>query len=225
VHFVPYYYPHYGHHAGFDWTEVAAFAALGLALVTGWLAISTRQLARASTDDQRAQWQPIVTVDAGGHAHYNDTTGELSFDLRNLGRGPAFAVSAELRSGTQSLGASIPGLWATALAPGESFELHARIIDPSQNIRGRVVKIEVSYYDVTEYWHKTHLTMAGRVPPGEHHGEAVRRELQITAAFFEQTNTRLLPVTGSPRAIEEDLIAKKPPGQRLVHWLKSRVGR
>jgi hypothetical protein len=56
VHFFP-AYPHYGHHAGFDWTALAAIGTLALAIVTGWLAFSTRKLARASTADQRVQWR------------------------------------------------------------------------------------------------------------------------------------------------------------------------
>jgi hypothetical protein len=108
VHFFP-GYPHYGHHAGFDWTALAAIAAIALAIVTGWLAFSTRKLARASTADQRAQWRPILTVDPEGHVDYDDATGELSFELRNVGRGPALAsvrtYGAELsRSGRRHRG-------------------------------------------------------------------------------------------------------------------------
>lgn len=58
MHFFPGYYPHYGHHAGFDWTELAAIA---LAIVTGWLAFSTRKLARASTADQREQLDALLS--------------------------------------------------------------------------------------------------------------------------------------------------------------------
>lgn len=221
MHFFPGYYPHYGHHAGFDWTELAALAAIALAIVTGWLAFSTRKLARSSTADQRAQWRPILTVDPEGHVDYDDATGELSFELRNVGRGPAFAVRADLRSGTEPIGASTPGLGATALAPGESFRLHARVTDPSKNIRGRAVNIEVTYYDVTEFWHKSHLTMIGRRPPDRLGDTSVPLELEIAKVFFELTNKRLLPVTGSPRAHEEARLATEPPAKRLLRRIRS----
>jgi hypothetical protein len=53
VHFFP-YYPHYGHHTGFDWT---ALAALALAIVTGWLAFST------ASSPERA---PPISARSGG---------------------------------------------------------------------------------------------------------------------------------------------------------------
>ena len=165
MHFLPYYAHHYVHHSSLDWTALAAIGTFAVALVTASLAVSTRKLARASTADQRAQWRPILTVDPAGHVDYDDATGEFSLELRNVGRGPAFGVYAELRSGPHPIGASIPGLGATALAPGEPFRLHARVSDPGKYKRGHVVSIEVTYYDVTEFWHKSHLTMVGRRPP------------------------------------------------------------
>jgi hypothetical protein len=83
------------------------------------------------------------------------------------------------------------------------------------------VKIEVTYYDVTEYWHKSHLTMIGRRPPDKRGAMSVRPELEIANVFFSQTNERLLPVTGSPRAREEQRLASEPRRKRLLRWLRS----
>jgi hypothetical protein len=220
VHFFP-YYPHYVQHSGVDWTAVAAIGTFAVVFVTAWLAVSTRKLARASTADQRAQWRPILTVDPEGQVDYDDATGEWSLELRNVGRGPAFGVYAELRSGPHPIGASIPGLGATALAPGQSFRLRARVTDPSKYRRGHVVNIEVTYYDVTEYWHKSHLTMIGRRPPDRLDDESVPLELEIAKVLFEPTNKRLGAVHGSPRAIEEARLANEPPAKRLLRWIRS----
>jgi hypothetical protein len=219
VHFVP-YYPHYVHHSGFDWTALAAIAAILLAFVTGWLAWSTHKLAVASTADQRAQWRPILTVRPDGQVDYDDA-GKLSFELRNVGRGPAFGVRAELRRGPQPIGGSPPGLGAPALAPGESFQLQARITDPNSYKRGHVVNIEVTYYDVTEYWHKSHLTMSGHRPPDRLGDESAPLELKLAKVLFEQTSRRLLPVHGSRRAIEEARLANEPPAKRLLRRIRS----
>jgi hypothetical protein len=212
VDFFP-YHSQYVHHSGVDWTALAAVGTLALALVTAWLAVSTRKLARASTADQRAQWRPILAVDPEGRVDYEDATGQLSFNVRNVGRGPAFGIRAELRRGPQPIGGSMPGLGAAALAPGESFRLRARISHPNDYKRGHVVNIEVTYYDVTEYWHKSHLTMTGRRPPDKLGDDSAPLELEIAKVLFEPTNRRLLPVHGSPRAIEEARLAKEP-------WLK-----
>ena len=215
------YYPRYVHHSGVDWTALAAIGTFAVALITAWLAVSTRKLARASTADQRAQWRPILTVGPDGQVDYDDTTGKLSFELRNVGRGPAFGVRAELRRGPQPIGGSTPGLGATALAPGESFRLHARITDPSNHKRGHVVNIEVTYYDVTEYWHKSHLTMSGHRPPDRLSDPSAPLELKLAKVLFEQTSRRLLPVHGSRRAIEEARLADEPLAKRLLRRIRS----
>lgn len=226
MHFLPYFANHRqpapAHPSGFDWTVIVASGTVLLAIGTAWLAWQTRKLAMASTADQRSQWRPILTVDSEGRVEYEEATGELSFELRNVGRGPAFSVSAQLRSGTKPLAASTPGLEATALAPGERFRLHARIPEGRRKIRGLAVRIDVDYYDVTEYWHKSHLTMVGRRPVEKLQDMSVQPELQIAGVFFEQTNQRLLPVTGSPRAAEEERRANEPWAKRQWHRLRSR---
>jgi hypothetical protein len=214
VHFFPAYH-HYVRHSGIDWTAIAAIGTLALAFVTVWLAVSTRKLARASTDDQRAQWRPILSVaNADGSVSYDYTTGELSLGLRNVGRGPAFGVRAELRMGDHPIGSSIPGYGAAAIVPGEAFPLRARVADPSKFKRGNVMRIEVTYYDVTDYWHKSHFMMTGRRPPGD---TSATLEPRISSLFFEQMD-RL--VAGSPQAEEEARLANEPLAKRMVHRIK-----
>src|SRR5947209_12424609 len=100
------------------WDSFVAIGTLALAIGT-WLAWSTRTMAAASRDDERAQWRPVLVPDQNGAVDYDDETGEMSFWVRNVGRGPAFGINAQLRSGNRPLGASVPTGPGTAvtLAP------------------------------------------------------------------------------------------------------------
>ncbi|HXD55668.1 MAG TPA: hypothetical protein VN618_12990 [Solirubrobacteraceae bacterium] len=196
----------------FGWTALAAIGTLVLAVVTALLAWSTRKLADASTADQQAQWRPVLSVNPDGKVDYDEPNNLLAFTVRNVGRGPAFGTNAQVRSGTRSLGSSIPGLGAPALAPEEAFYLQCNINDsrqPKRGIRGIVVDVEVTYYDVTEYWHKTFVRIAGFRPPRSIGDLSVQPTLRIASVFFEQTENRLLPVTGSPRAREQARAAEQ----------------
>jgi len=191
-----------------------------LALVTASLAWSTRALALASRKDERAQWRPaVVPGRIRAPVEYDDASGAISFDVRNVGRGPAFGVHAQLRSG-RPLGASIPGAGgATVLAPGESFRLEARVSDPSQSIRGLVIEAEVSYYDINERWHRSILTIAGRRPPDKLHDRSVVPQLEIAKVFVYETDRDLLPVLGSPKALERQARQQR----RLRHRGRARL--
>jgi hypothetical protein len=166
------------------WDAFVALGTVGLAAVTAWLAWSTRSLAAAATRDQRAQWRPVVAVSTHAPVEYDDKTGAMSLEVRNVGRGPAFGVNAQLRSGKQPLGASVPGLGATTLAPGETFRLQARVTDPTKRVRGLAVTVEVSYYDITERWHQSLLTVVGRKPPGMLSDTTVVAQLASWAVRF-----------------------------------------
>jgi hypothetical protein len=126
---------------------------------------------------------------------------------------------ADQRAGQRSLGASIPGLAATTLAPGESFRLHARVTDPSTKIRGLAITIEVAYYDIAERWHKTFLKVVGRRPPDKLGDMSVTPELEVASVFLYETEQFLLPVGGSPRALER----KQHEEQRLRNTWRPRV--
>lgn len=80
----------------FGWTAIAGIATAFLALVTWWLAKSTRDLARETDQDVRAAWRPILVV--GGDQEVKvilsqDADGtykmDATFFVTNVGRGPA----------------------------------------------------------------------------------------------------------------------------------------
>jgi|SRR5579862_418209 len=185
------------------WEALAAVGTFFVAAVTAWLAGSTRSLAKAASDDLQAQWRPVLAVGTQAPVSYDDRSGALSVQMRNVGRGPAFGVNAQIRSGKQALGASIPGTDAVVVAPGETFRLSGQITDPSINIRGLALRIDVSYYDLAERWHISHLTMTGRKPVSQLMDPSVVPELEIASVFTYDTGRKLLPVLGSPRAVEE----------------------
>lgn len=151
---------------------------------------------------------------------YDDTTGEMSFDVRNVGRGAAFGVTAQIRMGREPLGASIPGSAAMALAPGEHFLLRARLSEPSKRIRGRVVQAELSYYDITERWHRSVLTVVGRRPRSTLQDPAVAPELEVSKVFVSETDSYLGPILGSPQALDrrtrEQRALRHRAGNRLA---------
>lgn len=84
-----------------------------------------------------------------------------------------------------------------------------------------MVAVFLDGYDVTEFWHKSHLTMVGRRPSDRLGDTSVPLELEIVKVFFEQTTKRLLPVTGSPRAHEEARLANEPLAKRLLRRIRS----
>ncbi|MFF4499438.1 hypothetical protein [Streptomyces sp. NPDC001401] len=116
------------------WDMLVALGTLGLAAVTVWLAWSTRQLARETAADQRAQWRPVV-LPAGdwqrGQAQRDRSTNYfgtgrhaiLRVRVWNSGRGPALHVRVQLERAGQP-GADRPVNWSLgALAPGEAASL------------------------------------------------------------------------------------------------------
>lgn len=186
------------------WDALVAIGTLALAAVTAWLAWSTRALARASRNDERAQWRPVLVPDSRASVDYDEGTGVMAFEVRNVGRGPAFGVNAQIRTGKRPIGASIPGIGgATALAPHEGFRLQARVSDRAQRVRGLVIEAEVSYYDITERWHRSIFTIVGRRPPDKLRDHSVTPQLEVAKVFVYETERYVLPVLGSPKAREQ----------------------
>jgi hypothetical protein len=193
------------------WDSFVAIGTLALAAGTVWLAWSTRMMASASRKDERAQWRPALVPSVDAPVQYDDGTGEMSFEVRNAGRGPAFGINAQLRSGKRPVGASVPSGAGTAVAvaPGERFLLLCRVSDPSQQIRGWVIEAEIFYYDITERWHRSIFTIAGHKPFDKLGDPSTKPELRIAKAFVYETDREVLPVLGSPKAVEREAREQK----------------
>jgi len=207
------------------WDTFVAVGTLGLAAFTAILARSTRALAAATGEDQRAHWRPVVIVaedtrvscvseGQDGHGHV------LLVSVRNVGRGPAFAVQAQLRFGEQPAGASRPSTMKTLVPDQDMFldlvvsEEARRALDVARRpFPPSVVEIEVSYYDVGERWHRTYLT-ATRSPQDE--------DLRVNRVLVNETDRMLLPVHGSHRARAEEARRLARPWRRVARAARSR---
>lgn len=86
----------------FGWTAVAGLATALLAVVTWWLARSTRELARETEQDVSALWRPILVLaepqrarvticpPGSGRPYYL----AVDLEVRNVGQGPALNTNA-----------------------------------------------------------------------------------------------------------------------------------
>jgi hypothetical protein len=188
----------------FGWEALVAIGTLGLALSTVVLAWSTRALAVASRNDQRAQWRPVVIVGENPEvAVSTDDDGRdlLSARLRNVGRGPAFAVQAQLRFDKAPAGASPPQ--SRILVPGEGMDLQMRVAEQTrrdiaerrQPFPPSLLEIEVSYYDIEERWHHAYLTAT--------RSEVVRKLVELWSAVPPASSAPHGSVTGANQVRED----------------------
>src|SRR5437016_4302981 len=108
------------------WEFVLALVTLLLATFTGWLAWTTRRLARAASQEVQGQTRPVVVPaddivhlselhSSGGSDYYNATV-----RLRNIGAGPALNFNLTIGGGSAS--EPLP-----ALGPGDEREAVVRI--------------------------------------------------------------------------------------------------
>jgi hypothetical protein len=96
------------------WDAFVAIGTLGLASGTFWLAFLTRRLATASRDDERSRWRPVLVSGTDQSVSHEEGTGMMRFQLRNVGRGPALGLNAQLRSGIVGYGSSLGGRTVSA---------------------------------------------------------------------------------------------------------------
>jgi hypothetical protein len=204
------------------WDTFVAIGTLGLAAFTAALAWKTSALANATSDDQRAQWRPVLigTTDPDLRT-YTDNNGRdvLIMGVRNVGRGPAFAVQAQLRFGDKSSdGASQPGS-TNVLAAGESMELdlvvndesRRRLADSGRPFPPSYASIEIAYYDVGEWWHFTRMTASrSQADSG----------LSVRQVFVNQSERKLRAVHGSLRAKAQEARRERRVSRRVVRRLK-----
>jgi hypothetical protein len=201
--------------APWDWRAdtYVAISTFGLAVFTAALAWSTRTLARAAATDQRAQWRPVVISEANTEVDYLAVEGTLLVRIRNVGRGPALGINAELRVGKNPAGASTPRD-AVILAPGELVDLDIRVSEQHRSPDGpSLAYVDVSYYDVTERWHLTRLTITAK--DEERDGQTFR-VLRVRRVILHETGRSLLPVHGSLHAQAADDHARRRPWRRLT---------
>ena len=115
----------------FGWNALVAIGTLTLAVVTGWLALTTRRLARSSVAEARSQARPALIPGLGsrGSVVPNAVTVErleyaapqqrLFVNVRNSGRGPALFVRVAL----EPTGGSPSSGPLAAMAPGDETQL------------------------------------------------------------------------------------------------------
>jgi hypothetical protein len=190
--------------AGWDWgwDTLVALGTLGLAIFTALLAFATNKLAAASRADEEAQWRPVlVSAAASAPVSYDEQDGELAFEVRNVGRGPAFGVGAQLRSGKQPLGASVPTIGgAVALGPGEHFQMRARLTKPEEHTRGRVIEATISCDDIAERIHEAVFTISAYVPRDRIGDPSYVPELMVHKVIPRRTSRFLPAVSGGSTA-------------------------
>lgn len=184
------------------WDVFVAVGTIGLAVFTAALAHSTRRLAEATTADGQAQWRPVVIVTPDTSVGFVDTVGELRFGIRNVGRGPAFGVHAQVRFGSNAAGASVPQRGALILTPNEETLLHCVVSEDRRADvgKGYVIDADVSYYDLGERFHTTRF----RIVPTTQRRPDGRLTLRVASNVVNETDLRLLPVHGSLRAQAEE---------------------
>jgi hypothetical protein len=105
-----------------------AIGTIGLAAVTFGLALTTRRLAKATADEVRAQWRPVLVPGTNGTPFTPLATRPLVYDranrwlyvsVRNAGRGPALHVRVLLTPENQS-----PDHWSLgSISPGDEVQL------------------------------------------------------------------------------------------------------
>jgi hypothetical protein len=82
------------------WDSLVAIGTLVLALVTAWLAWSTRKLARETADDVSSQLRPVLIDSAEGVLvvgyPQDSDQGAFTLAVKNVGPGPALNARAEI---------------------------------------------------------------------------------------------------------------------------------
>lgn len=152
---------------GFEWgwDALVAIGTIGLAIGTFLLAWSTRNAARATASEVRAQWRPAIAPTADVEVDYVTDTSDIAMmilGIRNVGRGAAYYVDAALDVGNVFIPASLalPGEWQpvnlAVLPVGEALDLHFTHLDERPS-RCRVV---IDYVDLNGHPYATTLEIS-----------------------------------------------------------------
>jgi hypothetical protein len=78
------------------WDAFAAIGTIALAFGTVVLALSTRGVAKASAEDVRAQWRPVVVPGSEVDVQFEEDFEVMAITVRNVGRGAAYYVDVAL---------------------------------------------------------------------------------------------------------------------------------
>ncbi|WP_267242275.1 hypothetical protein [Streptomyces sp. PR69] len=154
-------------------TLSAAFATVVLAAVTFHLVRRTKDIAKASEADLKAQWRPVLvpTLEDPELAHDSDAKLlSLVVRIRNVGRGPALYVRAQVETPpANDPGGVSPQHWSPGtLAPDDAQELVFRLPkvpefaqllldyrDLADNTHG--TSVTITFHDGRPYFYDVHL--------------------------------------------------------------------
>lgn len=206
------------------WAFILALVTLLLALFTGWLAWTTRRLARATAEEVQGQTRPVVVPAENNVDVSEEQTGwanarghiDVSVRLRNIGAGPA--LNFELSAGAGSYGGAI-----AALEPGkeEIGVVHIPVYDEGAHpFVSRTSRITVLYHDLAG---RVFTTQFNWVVQGFGNRARINPFLQITSGVIPQE----APIVG-PATYENPLMAaqgRRRPGRYQIReaWTRSVV--
>jgi hypothetical protein len=142
------------------WEFVLALVTLLLATFTGWLAWTTRRLARATADEVQGQTRPVLVparraVDVAQTEQFpGGEYFKVTIRVRNIGAGPA--LNATITAGSDSWGAG-----PVALAPGaeDDVEVSVRVNEgeTAHRFTERTSRIRIEYYDLAGHVFATEI--------------------------------------------------------------------
>ena len=165
------------------WEIAIAVGTISAAVMTSWLALSTRNLARAAGDETRANWLPVVVIETAGTAVDGlvpkvelDGEGRLAMTLVNIGRGPAVKVTATIAADDgenwEERGAIRRGrATSEALAPGGRLTLKwaKDATPPTAGLPDYLAEARsgtITYWDITNTRHETFIELGFNVSGG-----------------------------------------------------------
>lgn len=192
------------------WTAIAGIATLMLAALTGWLAWSTRGLARETNQDIRSQWRPIMVVGGGGNRNVtivdmkdavveslrtDNPHVEVELNLWNRGRGPALNCVAIIRATESSFGCEYATSYIPVLSVDGKVELlltgvmkDDKALSLSENFSA---VLDLVYEDVSGNVYETTAALSGDVPSYNRQRKVLTTTLGARETQLRSAKTRL----------------------------------
>jgi len=187
--------------SGFSWEAVTAVGTFALAGATAILALSTRRVARATQDEVRTQWRPVLIPafdsETDPAVGYNRDARLLVVRIRNGGRGPALYIRTHLDPGGIS-----PRNWSLgSLAAGEEITLS---FDGVYDL-GSNAQVLLDYRDLAERTYSSALVLTEVAGVWRFYDVHVFDGTTVTAlgdAVYPQTGLRDVRPRPKPTFIE-----------------------